>query len=68
MKIILLIKIKIIIIIIITTTTRTTKKIIQHEEQTQLLLIFNIHHIASDGWSNNIFYKEMNLFYDYAYF
>ena len=31
----------------------------------RLLLLLNVHHIASDGWSISIFTKEMGLLYQY---
>ncbi|NOU19049.1 MAG: amino acid adenylation domain-containing protein [Bacteroidales bacterium] len=34
------------------------------ESSTKILLIINIHHIASDGWSMTIFQREMEAFYD----
>src|SRR5690606_14357664 len=35
------------------------------KQSNDLILLFNIHHIASDGWSNGIIMKEMEIFYEY---
>ncbi|MDQ5920536.1 MAG: hypothetical protein QG673_592, partial [Pseudomonadota bacterium] len=43
----------------------TNNAIIRNPSQSRRMLLINVHHIASDGWSMDILVKEIYAYYDY---